>query len=58
MKKKVYEVICSCGHREVKSVSGNLLERHRQLAEARTCKCAACLYDERLKEVANIARAL
>ena len=56
MKKKVYEVICSCGHREVKSVSGNFLERHRQLAEARTCKCAACLYDERLKEVATYCK--
>lgn len=58
MKKKTYEVVCSCGHRELKTVSGNFLERHRQLAEARTCKCADCLYDDRLKEVAEYCKSV
>lgn len=58
MKKKTYEVICSCGHHELKTVSGNFLERHRQLAEARACKCADCLYDDRLKEVAEYCKSV
>lgn len=58
MKEKTYEVICSCGHRAMKTVSGNFLERHRQLAEARMCKCDDCLYEDRLKEVASYCKSV
>lgn len=58
MKKKTYEVVCSCGHRAAVTVSGNFLERRRQLTEARACKCEACLYEDRLREVAEYCKSV